>query len=392
MKSDSADSSLPAKPSTPASEESKAEESNREPTLVSSDEVMVVAQITPTQAVLIVLGVVAFLYFVRPVALPVALAIAGAITLKPLIRWGDYCHLPTPLSAAIVLCLLISLIVIGFLQLGRPALEWMNDAPQHVVEVRQRFMKLFPRAARVSQAAAAVNDLAATEEQKNRDQTSPPAVVVKPPPATVPLLNWTGSLLAGAGETLVLLYLLLASGDLFLQKLVRVMPTFRDKKRAVEISHEVQQNISNYLFSVTLINIGMGIVVGVGLYFMGVPNPGMWGMFVAVLNFIPYFGPVAGVILLAIVGLLTFDSTVWRMILPAVFYLVLHFFEANLITPVILGRRFTLNPAVIFVSLMFWMWLWGVLGALLSVPILVSIKVLCDRFPKMSSVSELLSR
>ena len=166
-----------------------------------------------------------------------------------------------------------------------------------------------------------------------------------------------------SGETLVLLYLLLASGDLFLQKLVHVMPTLSDKKRAVEISHEIQQNISNYLFSVSLINIGLGLIVSGGLYFMGVPNAAMWGMLVAVLNFVPYFGPVAGVILLAAVGLLTFD-TLWKGLLPPAWYLLLHLLEANLITPVLLGRRFTLNPVVIFVSLIFWTWLWGVPGSL----------------------------
>src|SRR6185369_8511162 len=98
-------------------------------------------------------------------------------------------------------------------------------------------------------------------------------------------INWTETLLAGLGESLVLLYLLLASGDLFLQKLVRVMPTWRDKKRAVEISQEIQQQISNYLFSVSLINIGLGIVVGGGLYWLDVPNAAMWGMLIALFNF-----------------------------------------------------------------------------------------------------------
>jgi predicted PurR-regulated permease PerM len=205
------------------------------------------------------------------------------------------------------------------------------------------------------------------------------------------LINWTGTFLAGIGETLVLLYLLLASGDMFLQKLVRVMPTLHDKKSAVEISREIQQNISNYLFSVSLINLGLGLVVSGGLYFLHVPNAAMWGILVAVLNFVPYFGPVAGVFVLAAVGLLTFD-TLWQALLPPTWYLLLHLLEANLLTPVLLGRRFTLNPVVIFVSLIFWTWLWGVPGALLSVPILASMKVICDRVPAMSSVSELLSQ
>jgi predicted PurR-regulated permease PerM len=203
-------------------------------------------------------------------------------------------------------------------------------------------------------------------------------------------IYWTGTFLAGLGESLVLLYLLLASGDLFLQKLVRVMPTMHDKKRAVDISHEIQQQISNYLLSVSLINLGLGIIVGGGLYWLGVPNAAMWGMMVALFNFIPYFGPVAGISLLAIVGLLTFD-TLGQGLLPPAWYLLLHLLEANFVTPVLLGRRFTLNPVVIFVSLIFWTWLWGVPGALLSVPILVSIKVICERVPSMSHVSELLT-
>jgi predicted PurR-regulated permease PerM len=270
--------------------------------------------------------------------------------------------------------------------LGRPALTWMNEAPRHMAELRERVQKIVPRVARFSQAAAAVNNLGATEEEKEKVTT----VEIKTSRVPGTFINWTGTLLVGVGETLVLLYLLLASGDMFLQKLVHVMPTLHDKKRAVEISHEIQQNISNYLFSVSLINIGLGIIVSVGLYFMGVPNAAMWGMWVAVLNFVPYFGPVAGVILLAAVGLLTFDS-LWKGLLPPAWYLVLHLVEANLITPVLLGRRFTLNPVVIFVSLIFWTWLWGVPGALLSVPILVSIKVISDRVPAMSHLSELLT-
>ena len=345
------------------------------------------AKTTPVQIVLLVLGTIAFLYFARPVILPVFLACVAGGTLKPLIRWLSCCHIPPALSAAVVLCLLVSSAAIGFFQLGRPALMWMNEAPQHMTAVRQRVQKIFPRIARFSQAAAAVNNLGATEEE----QKKAPIVELKASRVPSTFINWTGTFLAGIGETLVLLYLLLASGDLFLQKLVHVMPTLRDKKRAVEISREIQQNISNYLFSVSLINIGVGLLVSGGLYFMGVPNAAMWGILAAVLNFVPYFGPVAGVFVLSMVGLLTFD-TLWQGLLPPAWYLLLHLLEANLITPVLLGRRFTLNPVVIFVSLIFWTWLWGVPGALLSVPILVSIKVISDRVPAMSPVSELLSR
>ena len=349
-----------------------------------------VAKTPPGQIVLVVLGAMAFLFFARAVVLPVLAACVAGMALKPLIRWLSCCHIPPALSAAVVLCLLTAAFGIGFFQLGRPALTWMNEAPQHMTALRHRVQKMFPRFRHFSQAAAAVGDLGASEEEKKEEQRNAPTIQVKNSAGPGPILDWTGALLVGIGETLVLVYLLLASGDLFLQKLVRVMPTLSDKKRAVEISHEIQQNISRYLFSVSLINAGLGALVCGGLYFIGVPNAAMWGLLVAVLNFVPYFGPVCGVILLAIVGLLTFD-TVWQGLLPAGWYLLLHLLEANLITPVLLGRRFALNPVVIFVSLIFWTWLWGVPGALLSVPFLVSIKVVCDRFPTLSSVSELLT-
>jgi predicted PurR-regulated permease PerM len=351
----------------------------------------VVTKATRPQIAIVVLGTIAFLYFARPVILPIFLACAAGMTLKPLIRWLSYCHIPPAVSAAAVLCILTSAIGIGLFQLGHPALTWVNEVPQHMTELRQRVQKIIPPLARFNQAAAAVNNLGATEEEKKEEQKKSPTVEVKDTRGTSSILNWTGTFLVGIGETLVLVYMLLASGDMFLQKLVHVMPTLSDKKRAVEISHEIQQNISNYLFSVSLINISLGIVVSVGLYFMGVPNPAMWGTLVAVMNFVPYFGPAVGVFLLAAVGLLTFD-TLWKELLPPLWYLLLHLLEANVITPVLLGRRLTLNPAAIFVSLIFWTWLWGVPGALLSVPILVSIKVVCDRVPAMSPVSELLSR
>ena len=344
-------------------------------------------QSTSIQIAMVVLGAVAFLYFARPFMLPIVSACLLGMTLKPVIRWLSECHIPPAIGAAIALGFLVAAVGIGFFQLGQPAEALMNNTPKHMAQLRQKVQTMFPRFARFNQAAAAVNNLGATDGEKK----TAPTVEVKDNRVTGSFLNWTGTFLAGVGETLVLLYLLLASGDLFLQKWVHVMPTLSDKKRAVEISREIQQNISKYLFWVSLINIGLGAIVSAGLHLMGVPNAAMWGILVAVLNFVPYFGPVVGVALLAAVGILTFD-TLWQGLLPPAWYMALHLLESNLITPVLLGRRFTLNPVVIFVSLIFWTWLWGVPGALLSVPILVSIKVICDRAPRLFSVSELLAK
>jgi predicted PurR-regulated permease PerM len=363
-----------------------------EPAIEALPAALAVSKTALAQIVLIVLGLVAALYFARLVLLPIFFAGVAAMTLKPLIRWSSYCHVPPPISAGIVLLLLVAGVAAAFSRFDRPAMAWVNDAPQHMTEMRQRIQKLLPPGASFSAAAAAVNNLGATEAEKKEDQKNAPTVQVKDNHGSASVINWTELFLMGLIETFVLLYLLLASGDLFLQKLVHVMPTLGDKKRAVEISHEIQQNISNYLLTVTLINLSLGAVVSGGLYFMGVPNSGMWGILVAVLNFVPYFGPVAGIVLLAAVGLLTFETSLGQALLPPAWYLLLHLLETNLITPVLLGRRFTLNPVVIFVSLIFWTWLWGMPGALLSLPILVSIKVISDHITALSPISEVLSR
>jgi predicted PurR-regulated permease PerM len=269
--------------------------------------------------------------------------------------------------------------------------RWIDDAPEHVTEVKARMQKLFPNALRMTHAVATVDDLAAAPGDKKDSLKKAQTLEIKDQRGSTSILDWTETFLAGLGEVLVLIYLILASGDLFTHKLVRVMPTLRDKKRALEITREIQQNISNYLFAVTLINVCLGTVVAAGLWMMGVPRPAMWGMLAALFNYVPYFGPVVVIILLAAAGLMSFDS-LWQGLQPAAWYLALHLLESNLVTPILLGKRFTLNPVAIFVSLVFWLWLWGVPGALLSVPILVLVKAVCDRLPRASSISELIGR
>src|SRR4051812_28924317 len=190
------------------------------------------------QYILLGAGGIGFLHIARPLVLPIVLACVGAMTLKPLIRWLSCCRLRPAFGAAVVLSLFGLAVTIAVMTLAPPAMAWVNDTPAHMAQLRQRVLKMLPRAAPFTLAAAALNNLGATEKEQNR----PPMVEVKDTHGSKEFMNWTGSFLAGVGEAVVLLYLLLASGDLFLQKLVHVMPTLGDKKRAVEISHEIQQN------------------------------------------------------------------------------------------------------------------------------------------------------
>ncbi|MDA0703645.1 MAG: AI-2E family transporter [Proteobacteria bacterium] len=190
--------------------------------------------------------------------------------------------------------------------------------------------------------------------------------------------------------TFVLLFFLLASGEMMKEKLVRVSPRFRDKKRTVAIWRQVEREVSNYLFSITLINIGFGFVVGAGLYLVGMPNAVLWGAMAILLNYIPYLGALIGIAILAVIGVVTFDELSYAALGPAV-YATANIIESQFVTPGILGRRLTMNPVIIFLAVAFWAWIWGVPGALMAVPILVVVKVLCDHIDSLAGLGEALS-
>jgi predicted PurR-regulated permease PerM len=139
------------------------------------------------------------------------------------------------------------------------------------------------------------------------------------------------------------------------------------------VIQQVVDSTSTYLGTITAVNILMGLVVAFILWTIGMPTPLMWGGIVAVLNYIPYLGPIASILLLSLGGLMAFADP-WYALLPALSFALVHLIEANFITPLVVGRRLTINPLLILVSLSFWAWVWGTTGALLAVPLLIILK------------------
>jgi len=170
---------------------------------------------------------------------------------------------------------------------------------------------------------------------------------------------------------------------------VTVLPQFKDKKKAVTIARETEAQISVYLFTTTLINIGVGVVTGVALALVGMPNPVLWGVLAGVLNFIPYLGAVVNTVILGLASVVTFERTSDALIPPLVF-LGLNLIESNLVTPMILGRRMRLNTVALFIGLIFWWYLWGITGAILAVPIMAAFKIMCDHIESLAPVGEFL--
>jgi predicted PurR-regulated permease PerM len=187
----------------------------------------------------------------------------------------------------------------------------------------------------------------------------------------------------------LLLYFLLAAGDLFLEKLVKVLPQFGDKRKAVQIARAIESSISTYLLTTTVINVSEGALVALALWALGLPTPFLWGAIVACLEFIPYIGMLVGIALLTFVGLATFPSLSHALAGPVVFMLI-SFLQGNLVSPLVMSERMTLNPVALFIGLAFWWWVWGIVGVLLAVPIMAAFKIVCDQIETLAPVGEFL--
>ena len=318
----------------------------------------------------------------RDLLLPLMLAFFLSFLLSPLLRMLKRAHIPEALGAALLLMVLVGGVGLGLYSLVTPATEWIAKAPESVTRIQGKLRTLrYP-----------MEQMSRTADQVERtiagDSGSAPVSAVKSPAwIKQALFGGTTAFVSESIVVIVLLYFLLASGDLFLRKLIKVLPTFKDKKRAVEIAREIESNISTYLFTVTLINMAVGVAVGVGVWLLKMPNPVLWGVLAFVLTYIPYLGAVVGIGILGLAALLVFDDLGHALAVPGV-YVVVSFLEGNFITPLVLGRRLTLNPVVIFIGLLFWFFLWGIPGALLAVPTLAIFKIVCDHVDTLAPIGE----
>jgi predicted PurR-regulated permease PerM len=334
---------------------------------------------------LFVLAIFYTLYFARSFLLPIVLAILLDFLLSPVIRFFKRIHVPEAVAAALVVATLLGLIGAGVYSLADPARAWVARAPASIQKVQSRLRELRKPVEQVTRTADQVE--AATNIGKSTDQE----VILRGPRMSERLFGSTQSLITGALEMFVLLYFLLAVGDLFLQKLIKVLPQLQDKKTAVRIARETEASISTYLFTVTLVNIGVGLTVALVMRLIGMPNALLWGALAGVAEFVPYLGAATMLAVLTLAGLVTFPEVGHALLVPSA-YLGVNLVQANFITPTVLGRRLTLNPVAILVGLVFWWWLWGIGGAFIAVPLLATLKIFCDHIESLAPIGEFLGK
>ncbi len=333
---------------------------------------------------LFALGVLAALYVASSVILPVVFALVLNLLLQPGVRLLGRLHLPRAVGALLTVLLVIGAIVGLVAALSVPAANWAERLPEGIprLEAHLQVMK------------GPIQALQKVIQQAEQVADAPPSrgsivSVRRDLGITGALFAGTRSVLDGLFTTVLVLYFLLVAGNIFLRRIVEILPTFGNKRQAVDISQQIQEDISAYLVTITAMNAAVGVTTAVAMYLCGLGDPLLWGTTAFLLNYIPILGPLFGVCIFVLVGMLSFES-VWWALLPPALYFGIHLVEGESLTPMLLARRFTLNPVLIILSLVFWFWMWGMLGAILAVPMLAILKIISDRLRPLKALGHFL--
>jgi predicted PurR-regulated permease PerM len=321
---------------------------------------------------LFLLAMLAACYVASEIVLPMVLAFVISLVLQPGMRVLERVRLPRGIAA--ILLILVLFDTLGGLgtALSGPATSWAQKLPTGIPKLEERLSFLSRPIAAFQKFADQAQGLTLGGEPKAVP------VAVQGSGVSDRLLSGTRSFASGLLETVLVLFFLLVSGDTFLRRLVEILPRFKDKRQAVDISQQIESDVSAYLFTITIMNLAVGVATGTVMAICGVGDPVLWGTVAFLLNYIPILGPMIGVVVFLLSGLLSIDS-LWVAFLPAGLYLLIHLVEGETVTPMLLARRFTINPVLVILSLVFWYWMWGVPGAVLSTPMLAITKIICDR-------------
>ena len=293
-------------------------------------------------------------------------------------------RIPAPAGAAIVVLGALAVLVVGGWALSGPASEWVDQAPSNIATARRKLREI----------GRPLDRLTAAAEGSPATAAPPPAPSQAAPSPAVPslfaqLLGRATTVVAGGLQVIVLVYLMLAAGNMLFRKLVKLLPAPDDLRTATDILNRTESIVANYLTVTALINVGQGIAVGLAMWAIGMPDPFIWGVVTFVLEFIPYLGGVIIVGLLLIDGFSVFSGLGQVLFGPAI-YLVISTVQNNVVSPYAYGNRLKLNPLAVMIFVLFWWFIWGIPGVFLAIPIAATLKVLGDQLPNLRPLGELL--
>lgn len=335
--------------------------------------------------VLAILAVGYTLWLAQDVVLPILLGMFFALIGNPIIRGLRRLHVPRLVGATFVLLGgLAATAALGY-HLVPPAAEWARQVPQEL-------SRLAPKLREMSKPVHAANEAAADIARATEGGDAPPVRVIRTE-VNDPYksLTTTPMLLTSLLAVVLLTFFFMIYGENLQRNAISLLPSRQEKRVTVEIMQSIEREISRYVLTISVINLILGLALAGALYLLKVPlaEALLWGTMAAVLNFAPYVGPLMGIIIMLLMGFVAFDKA-WMSLLPASIYLVLHTLEGQILTPVVLGRRMHLSPLVLIMALMAFGSLWGIIGLLLAVPLLVCIKITLSRIEGLEGWARLL--
>jgi predicted PurR-regulated permease PerM len=323
------------------------------------------------------------LYITSEIVLPLVLAMVLKILLQPLVRLLERIRVPRAICAVLTVLLVLLAFAGTISMLAGPATDWAAKLPQAIPKLRDSFSVL---RAPIDTVQGMMHQL---DVLTGGSGAGPQAPAVKSATLVGAVFSGTATATAGLLTTLLMLFYLLVSGETFLRRLVEVLPRFSDKRHAVELSADIERNVSAYLLTVTCINALVGVATGCEMWLCGVANPVLWGAVAFVVNFVPILGPMVGIVIFLMASVLALGVTWWALV-PVGLYVCIHVIEGEIATPMFLARRFTINPVAVILALIFWYWMWGVAGAILAVPLLAITKIICDDLRPLRALGHLL--
>ena len=345
---------------------------------------------------LFVLALTFTTYYAKPILLPVILAVLMTLVLKPIQRFLTRRHIPDIIAAILVIAFAIGAAGVAIYRLQAPAAEWAQTVNPGIVKSRvsRFFAPLRELKSDVAEAAKQVEQLTESQEEKGKEPVAsaptdsgsepekPVQVEVVDKPMTQ-VIDYAQSFTLHVVSTLLLTLLFLAFGD----SLHRNLATAIDNDRILQ---RIGASVSRYLFTISVINCGLGIAIGIAMALLGMPNPVLWGVMATLFNFIPYLGALAGTAVIFFVSVATFSEPLLIALGPLVYFGITAI-EGNLVTPTVLGRRFTMNPIIIFLWLGIWSVLWGAAGMLIAMPLLMALRIISREVPSMNRLYRLLN-
>lgn len=346
-------------------------------------------QLSISLTLLAFLSLCLMLYAAAPILIPVCFAIFLNILLSPLVMYLNKKGVAVSLSSGVLIIAILILLGGSIMQLGAPAEDWLNKVPKALRDLERRVVPLTTPLSEIQDISEKVEKLAKLPETTQKDGKV--TVEIYRPTLLKQFADALPAILASFAITVFLTFFLLSAGDRFLRKLIKLGHNYHQRRQILTITKTIQQDISRYLGVISLVNVVLGFCVCLVMWLIEIPNPVLWGVLAMVLNFVPYLGPLAMIVMLCLVGILNYPTLV-EALYPPLAFTGLNIIESQLLTPALLGRQLSLSPAVIFLAVVFWGWLWGIPGALLAVPIMVSIKVLLDNLPSFKWFSQLMDR